>query len=152
MKSIKMVLPPTSKRVCFQTKPKYNTKIRNQTIGGLSNYTNANVAELTDKLKKLDTEWDTERVLEANAATFILTGTLLGVVSSKAWFVFSGIVGGFLLHHSLSGWCPPICVIRRMGIRTAEEINQEKMVLKFLRGDFKMENKNVEEMLKRAER
>ncbi|MGH7194555.1 MAG: hypothetical protein ACREJM_13640, partial [Candidatus Saccharimonadales bacterium] len=47
------------------------------------------------------------------------------------------LVGGFLLQHALHGWCPPVPLFRRLGVRTAAEINQERFALKSLRGDFK---------------
>ena len=47
-----------------------------------------------------------------------------------------GVVGGFLLQHALSGWCPPVTLLRRLGFRTAGEIHREKYALKALRGDF----------------
>jgi hypothetical protein len=37
----------------------------------------------------------------------------------------------------VQGWCPPIPVLRRLGFRTAFEIDQERQALKLLRGDYK---------------
>ena len=39
--------------------------------------------------------------------------------------------------HGLQGWCPPVPFLRRMGFRTASEIDYERYALKALRGDFK---------------
>jgi hypothetical protein len=61
---------------------------------------------------------------------------LLGVTSSKKWFVLPAIVSGFLLRHAIQGWCPPVPVLRRLGIRTRLEIERERYALKILRGDF----------------
>jgi hypothetical protein len=36
----------------------------------------------------------------------------------------------------VQGWCPPLPVFRRLGIRTASEIDYERYALKSLRGDF----------------
>ncbi len=33
-------------------------------------------------------------------------------------------------------WCPPVPVFRRLGVRTCQEIDEEKYALKILRGDF----------------
>jgi hypothetical protein len=41
-----------------------------------------------------------------------------------------------LLQHAVQGWCPPIPILRRLGFRTADEINRERYALKALRGDF----------------
>jgi hypothetical protein len=42
----------------------------------------------------------------------------------------------FLLLHSIQGWCPPVPVLRRLGVRTRREIDRELFALKVLRGDF----------------
>jgi hypothetical protein len=42
----------------------------------------------------------------------------------------------FLAQHALQGWCPPIPVIRRLGVRTRAEIERERNALKALRGDY----------------
>jgi hypothetical protein len=47
------------------------------------------------------------------------------------------VVGGFLLKHAVSGWCPPVPLLRRLGVRTRSELDREKFALKALRGDFK---------------
>jgi len=36
----------------------------------------------------------------------------------------------------LQGWCPPLPVLRRLGFRTAFEIDYDRYALKALRGDF----------------
>jgi hypothetical protein len=36
----------------------------------------------------------------------------------------------------LQGWCPPLPILRSLGVRTADEINEERYALKALRGDF----------------
>ena len=47
------------------------------------------------------------------------------------------LVTGFLFQHAVQGWCPPVPLFRRMGVRTRPEIDREKFALKALRGDFK---------------
>ena len=37
----------------------------------------------------------------------------------------------------VQGWCPPVPVFRRLGVRTREEIDRERYALKALRGDFR---------------
>ncbi len=46
------------------------------------------------------------------------------------------VVAAFLLQHALQGWCPPLPLLRRLGIRTAAEIHDEIIALRILRGDF----------------
>ncbi|MFP4354003.1 MAG: hypothetical protein ACLFUJ_02680 [Phycisphaerae bacterium] len=87
------------------------------------------------RLAQLDEEWDIERTLEANAATISLASLLLGL-KWKKWSYFPFVIAGFLLQHAIQGWCPPVEIFRRMGIRTAREINRERTALKAIRGDF----------------
>lgn len=88
------------------------------------------------RLAELDREWDVERYLETLAPTFALSGIALSMVSSRKWLLFSGAVLGFFLQHALQGWCPPLAVLRRRGVRTRREIEEERYALKALRGDF----------------
>ncbi|HEX8886849.1 MAG TPA: hypothetical protein VF797_20360, partial [Noviherbaspirillum sp.] len=79
--------------------------------------------------EQLDKEWDVERMLEANGSTLALTGLVLGATVNKKWLILPGIVLPFLLQHALQGWCPPLPVLRRLGIRTRSEIDREKYAL-----------------------
>jgi Protein of unknown function (DUF2892) len=88
------------------------------------------------RLRQLDREWDVERVLETNASLFALAGVILGAHLDRRWLWLPALVTGFLLQHAVQGWCPPIPVLRRMGIRTSREIEIERVALKVIRGDF----------------
>jgi hypothetical protein len=92
--------------------------------------------ELEQRITALDREWDVERILEANASTLALTGLVLGVTVNRRWLWLTGGVLGFLLQHAVQGWCPPLPLLRRAGVRTRLEIDREKFALKILRGDF----------------
>lgn len=74
--------------------------------------------------------------LEANAATLALSGTVLGILGDRRFLALPVMVTAFLLQHALQGWCPPLPILRRMGVRASGEINRERMALKMLRGDF----------------
>ncbi|MCG3121862.1 MAG: hypothetical protein GIKADHBN_00233 [Phycisphaerales bacterium] len=92
--------------------------------------------EIDARLQELDREWDVERVLEANASTLALSGILLGIGVSRKFLVIPALVAAFLLQHAVQGWCPPLPLLRRLGVRTRREIDAEKYALKALRGDF----------------
>jgi hypothetical protein len=150
----KGMLPPTSKRVQYHTDPDVNQAIKEQMIERLyelKEHKSTHNTVLKYCIDELSKEWDTERVLEANAATIILITSILGLKRSKA-FLFTGIISFFLLQHALQGWCPPLPVIRKMGVRTAGEINSERMALKMMRGDFSEETDSIEEMLENIEK
>jgi hypothetical protein len=66
----------------------------------------------------------------------------LGLTKSRKFFVIPIVVQAFFLQHALQGWCPPLIPLRRLGIRTADEINKERYALKALRGDFENVNTN----------
>jgi hypothetical protein len=93
-------------------------------------------AGIHQRLRTLEREWDVERTLEANAATLAFSGAVLGTTVNKQWFWLTGGVLGFLFQHAVSGWCPPLPVLRRLGVRTQNEIDREKYALKAVRGDL----------------
>lgn len=61
---------------------------------------------------------------------------MLDAFTGRRWFILPGIVAGFLLQHAVQGWCPPVALFRRLGFRTASEIEAERYALKIIRGDF----------------
>jgi hypothetical protein len=81
------------------------------------------------RLGELEREWDIERTLEANAASVSLLGLALGAAVNRKFFVLPAIVAGFLLQHALQGWCPPVPILRRRGVRTQTEIESERCAL-----------------------
>ena len=113
-----------------------NAQIDNLIILNLEYYKSEGKAAIDARIEELDREWDIERTLEMNAAAFALTGTILGAVNRK-WLLLPALVTGFLFQHAVQGWCPPVPLFRRMGVRTRPEIDREKFALKALRGDFK---------------
>jgi hypothetical protein len=122
-------------------------EIRTQTLRNLKHFAQ-HPEGIKDRLKELNREWDTERVLEANAATLAFAGTILGFTVNRKWFYLPGVVTAFLLQHALQGWCPPLPIIRNIfKVRTRHEIDEEVFALKSMRGDFeqaKAEEQNTE--------
>lgn len=92
--------------------------------------------EISARIDDLEKEWDIERLLAVNMSSLSLTGLGLGFFVNKKWLMLPSIVLGFYVQHSLQGWCPPLPIFRKMGVRTRQEIEQEKYALKMLRGDF----------------
>jgi hypothetical protein len=129
-------LPSTTHRVQLKTCPYDNSLIRKQTIRTITEYSTLSKNEISNRIKQLNQEWDIERVVELKAASVIIASTILSLKSKKCCFLITATVGGCLLSHVLCGWSPSIPIMRRMGIRTAEEINIEKIALKKLREDF----------------
>ena len=99
-------------------------------------YYSKHPVEIGRRLAELDREWDIERAIEANAASVLLAGLALAFTRDRRFLVLPVLVGTFLLQHAIEGWCPPVPILRRLGFRTADEINRERYALKMLRGDF----------------
>lgn len=91
---------------------------------------------ISRRIEELDREWSIERWLETNASALAFSGTLLGLTVNRKWLAVPLIVTGFLFQHAVQGWCPPLPVLRAMGVRTRSEIDREKFALKAMRGDF----------------
>lgn len=123
------LIPPTAKRVQLRTKNEDNQMILEKTLSNIEAYRNKSRQEILERINALDKEWDTERILETTAASIFLFTTILGFQKNKRWFALNGIAGIFLLQHALQGWCPPLPIIRKLGIRTSSEINEEKTAL-----------------------
>jgi hypothetical protein len=129
------MIPATSERVPAHTAEHVNARIRSATLANVAWH--ADHPERIDaRLRELDEEWDIERALEANAATASLLGLTLALTLDRRWMALPIAVAAFLLQHAVQGWCPPLPVLRRMGVRTADEIARERYALKALRGDF----------------
>lgn len=130
------MFPSTVDRVPQNTSESINQWVRQTTEQNVAHYGPGGRNAITHRLSELDNEWDIERLLEANAATVCLIGVALGALVDKRFFYLPAVVGTFLLQHALQGWCPPVPVFRRLGVRTQSEIDQEKYALKAMRGDF----------------
>ncbi|MCX6967197.1 MAG: DUF2892 domain-containing protein [Verrucomicrobia bacterium] len=113
-----------------------NERNRRRTEETLARYASASPEAMTRRITELETEWDIERALEANAATVTMFSAVLALSVHRKWAWLTLAVGAFLLQHALQGWCPPLPILRRMGVRTASEIQEEKTALRLLRGDF----------------
>jgi hypothetical protein len=91
---------------------------------------------ISSRIKELDEEWDIERAIELNAAALAFVGTVLGYFLHPYWLALPALVTAFLFQHALQGWCPPVPILRRLGFRTAYEIERERHSLKAMRGDY----------------
>gem|GEM_PF-193561 len=131
------MLPKSRLRVSRHTSDYVNDEFRRRMKSDLEYYIKAGPTAIDARLRELDEEWDIERTLEANAAFFGLLGLFLGKTVDRRFYLLSAGVATFLMQHALQGWCPPLPVFRRRGVRTTEEIEAERMALKLIRGDFK---------------
>lgn len=125
----------TEERVPKHTPARINRRI-NQGIEASVAYHALHRDKIDQRLEELEKEWDIERTLDANAAGVGFVGVMLGAFVDRRWLALPAMVTGFLMQHAVQGWCPPLPMFRRMGVRTASEIAVERFALKVLRGDF----------------
>ena len=123
-------------RVRANTPPEINQAIDTEIAAMVRFYASKTDYEIGKRIEELDNEWDIERSIETRAAVLSLIGVVMGLKMSKKWFILPIIVSIFLLQYAIQGWCPPVSILRRLGIRTRQEIDVEKYALKALRGDF----------------
>jgi hypothetical protein len=134
-------------RVRANTPVDVNWRIDQQIEENVRRYAEKSPEEIARRIWELEQEWDIERVLQMMASSLSLLGIALSLTRSKRWIILPGVVLSFLLLHAIQGWCPPVPVLRRLGVRTRDEIERERLALKALIGDFP---RGVEELAAEA--
>jgi sirohydrochlorin ferrochelatase len=127
--------PSTTERAQRHTAESANERIHRQTEANIAYYS-SRLDDIERRLKELEEEWDIERTLEANAAVVGLIG-LAAALRKRSWILLPFAVSAVLLQYALQGWCPAVPVLRRLGFRTASEIEKERTALRRARGDFR---------------
>src|SRR5262245_12913050 len=122
-----MVIAATD-RVRLNTLPAINLKIMRETERRIEYY-QCHPERIPERLDELDKEWDIERALETASATLSLFGLALGILGRRRWLLLPLVVQGFFLQHAIQGWCPPLPALRRLGFRTQQEIDHERVEL-----------------------
>lgn len=117
-----------------------NARVDRKMEQSLEPYVSGRAANIDQRLKKLDKEWDIDRALEVNMPVIALSGIALGAMVHKRWLILPTVVLGFFLQHAIQGWCPPLPIFRRLGFRSRKEIERERYALKTIRGDLREEN------------
>lgn len=123
-------------RVRANTAPQVNRRIDERIERNVRHYAGQPKGEIYGRIDELEQEWDIERVLQTMASSFSLTGIVLGTTRDRRWLLLPTTILSFLLLHAIQGWCPPVPVLRRLGVRTREEIERERCALKALAGEF----------------
>lgn len=143
-------IPATDDRVTRHTSGRSNARIHERTLRNLRPFEGAPKSAIDARIAELRTEWDIERTLEANASAVALVGAALGVAVDRRFFAIPALVAGFLFQHATQGWCPPLPLFRRMGVRTSAEIHAEILALRILRDDFSARAIGAEAALSQA--
>ncbi len=137
MAKLEETFPATDTRVEQNTAAQVNAEIRASTAQELERLAGgADRNAIGARLRQLEREWDIERVLETNASIIACIGAILALTVYRGFALVPIVVTAFLLQHALQGWCPPLPLFRKRGVRTMREINRERTALRILRGDF----------------
>jgi hypothetical protein len=130
-----IVHAPDVDRVRANTSPEVNERIALGTQLRLRSAAAA-PAGVEDRIRALDAEWDVDRVIETEAALTGLIGLSLGLAIDRRFLAMPAMAGAMLVVHATHGFYPMLPLFRRLGVRTADEIDRERYALKVLRGDF----------------
>ncbi|HET9451063.1 MAG TPA: hypothetical protein VFO83_09290 [Aggregicoccus sp.] len=118
-----------------QLMPRLDARVRTQTRASVT-YHAVHQEQIDERLKELNREWGVERWLQLNSAVLSLAGLALALTRGRPWLALPAVVQGFLLQHGVQGFCPPLIVLRKLGLRTLSEVEAERFALKALRGEF----------------
>jgi hypothetical protein len=128
---------PSIRRVTGNTADHVNRRINDETERRVVAAVAGGGPAIDRRLAALDAEWDVERVIGTVAPVGILVGVGLGLATRRrGFFAIPAAIATALLVHGIQGWAPPLPVLRRLGVRTAEEIDEERYALRALRGDL----------------
>jgi hypothetical protein len=130
-------MEPVKEKTAQQETDASEEQGQEQTKSPLHDYSHKGKKVISERLEELSSEWDVERTLLLNAAVISLSGALLGAFVNRKWFVLSALAGFVLAEQALTGWSPPSAVMKKLGKRTRDEINRERMGLKAMKGDFR---------------
>lgn len=129
------MLPATVQRVEANTSPALTRRFEDQLRANISRYVGADRSTIDQRLGELDREWNVERLIETEAPLMIGLGIALGLAKDRKWFALSALAASMVILHNLQGWYPLVPLFRRLGLRTQNEIEQERNALRLLRGD-----------------
>jgi hypothetical protein len=83
----------------------------------------------TARLRQLDREWDQEQALQFGAAAVGFLGAMLGLTVNSAFALLPAFAFATLAQYLIQGWCPPLVLLARLGLRSSSEINRERYAL-----------------------
>jgi len=90
------------------------------------------------RLAEIDRERDVDETFMLGGAIATFAGLTLSIAVHRRFIVIPAVAAGFFATRVLFGWAPPpVRLMRLLGIRTREEIENERYALKALHGDFR---------------
>ena len=127
--------PPLGDRVRAHTSRKALARIDRETQLSLDRHARGSLLAMLRRLAELDREWDLDRWLMIGFAGAAGTSAALSLWQASRrgrpgpFTVVLAAQLFFLGFHALRGWAPPVAVLRRLGVRTRQEIEAERAAL-----------------------
>jgi hypothetical protein len=92
---------------------------------------------IEERLTELEREWTAGRATKATIGVLIVVGFGLTALLNPWWLILPAVGGVFLLQYlfSRTSWLGKM--FHEMGFRSGYEVDQEKVALRVLRGDFR---------------
>jgi hypothetical protein len=87
------------------------------------------------RLRQLDREWDQEQALQFGAAAVGFLGAVLSLTVNSAFALLPAFAFATLAQYLIQGWCPPLVLLARLGLRSSSEIDRERYALTARVGD-----------------
>ena len=81
------------------------------------------------RLRELDREIDQEQALQWSAAVLALLGILLSLALHPVFALLPALAFAMLGQHAVLGWCPPLPLLARLGLRSSSDIDRERYAL-----------------------
>jgi len=92
---------------------------------------------ISGRLEQLDREWTAGRMTKVTLGVAIVVGFALTALLGPWWLLLPAVAAVFLLQYTVSRASWLTATFREMGYRTGCEVEQEKLALRALRGDFR---------------
>lgn len=127
---------PGGDRVREHTDPGLQQHLDGELRERVRGYVGKSDEVISARICELERETDMERLLAANASTLALLGVIAARFVHRRFLLVPMVVLSFLLQHAIQGWCPPLPLFRRLGVRSRQEIDAERYALEVMRGDF----------------
>lgn len=108
---------------------------------------------LSERIRALDVEWDSERFVTVALSGAGLLGIVMGMFGSRLWRVLTWASLPLLFLHGREKRRPWDSLVKSLGLRSRKAIQGEMYALKALRGDFRnveTDTEAVEEKLERS--
>ena len=86
-------------------------------------------AETSARLHRLEHELDQEHALQFGAAAIGVAGAVLGLAVNRSFVLLPALAIATLVQYLVQGWCPPLPLLARLGLRTRAEIEGERYAL-----------------------